>query len=441
MDTSSLINRGALLLLLMLPAINVDAAIVVRPLIDGYSVSQNGGSARYVKRDAGTIGLYNKYSDTGKFSVNGRSATLPARIPLATNVGGLIKSAIRLNPLILAGTLAYTWLESNDISYDGQWLKNDGTGDTQPSTGYIFRSPVPQNSPWHVSRDSAASDYINHLNAQNDGYTYSFISWDYPYPESVMTYRYIRYDGNQRGNLSTTLTAATGCATGYTLVGSDCIREGSVIPMTTTDWDALPDPTIFLAPETPNVLYLPDGSYVSTPEYDPGDITLGPPYTKPDGSTVQPRAKITPNGDGTVTVDTYDQPLTDPSGVAVPEGSPVYDTPETSPQTAGEEPPPDFCVANPTAPACRDVCLDNPDRAGCINLGEPISTAPLIPDELSLEFAADTSAFGGSCPSPRDVLGRPLSFQPACDAMSLLKPFILAFAWFGAALIAFGVFS
>ncbi|WP_425315633.1 virulence factor TspB C-terminal domain-related protein [Sulfurimicrobium lacus] len=55
-------------------------------------------------------------------------------------------------------------------------------------------------------------------------------------------------------------------------------------------------------------------------------------------------------------------------------------------------------------------------------------------------YTPEAAAFSGSCPAPLSVLGRSLSFQPACDAMSLIKPLILGLASLMAGYILIGAF-
>jgi hypothetical protein len=147
-------------------------------------------------------------------------------------------------------------------------------------------------------------------------------------------------------------------------------------------------------------------------------VPVGEPYSKPDGSTAQPMAKISPNGD-MVTVDTYDQPLTDPQGNPLPDAAP-QDTLEPAPDP--------------------DICAKNPDSLMCAKLGT-IPEAELVPTtELPIDATVTSVGGQGQCPANVSLPhGITWSYEPICNFASAIKPFILGFAWLTFAFIVAGV--
>lgn len=107
----------------------------------------------------------------------------------------------------------------------------------------------------------------------------------------------------------------------------------------------------------------------------------------------------------------------------------VQKTTETSTTPLPAEPPAEV----------PDPCLENPDRIGCMNAG---SHDELVKKkEFTFEYAAENAAFSGSCPPPIVVLGHSLSFQPACDAMVMIRGIVLGMAAVASAFILIGAFT
>jgi len=190
---------------------------------------------------------------------------------------------------------------------------------------------------------------------------------------------------------------------------------GGLVAAMPSDWDALPDPTNDpdVAGELPRAGYMPEGAPVGAPNYASGNYPMGAPYKAPDGTTVQPMASVTNiTNTNTVNVSTYN--ITTHNADGSPTNNPL-------PEPTDEQ---------------QDHCEKNPETAGCAKLGEyshPIPTASHV-----FEFAPEVVNMPGSCPAPIPVLGSSLSFQPACDAMSTIKPLVVGMAAIMAALILFG---
>jgi hypothetical protein len=105
-----------------------------------------------------------------------------------------------------------------------------------------------------------------------------------------------------------------------------------------------------------------------------------------------------------------------------------------------------FCKDNPTSPMCKeqkDPCLENDDRAGCKLVGDvPASDSVGTKDTPVLTFTEIALPSNNTCPSTTTItLGGqpiPISYEWICTYASMFKPLVIAFAFFGAALIVIG---
>lgn len=374
-----MVNRSLILLFLLLPFPAL-SAVVVQPVVAGYnSVAKTYTGAAAVAANSGFAG-------EGIINVGGRAMTFPASMRIAANAGQYAVSAVRMNPGLLALSAVAAWLLPYGLEWiDGQWKRV-----VPESSSYIYTIPI-----------YPGVEYQSWGNLCTAWRSYWKITTTYPDDEPTMKC------GGQYG-----LVTPSGAAKSLKIVPE------TTEPATDADFVApasapLPDPVADqLADAAPNPVPVP----VESPQIAPQDIPSGDPYTKPDGSTVQPMARITPNPDGSVTVDLYERPIASPDGTPITDGAPI-DTPE---------PPP-------------DPCDEHPDRAGCADLGEPDDDKPLTREE-SFTYTPESPVFSGSCPSPISIVGQSLSFQPACDAMTMIRPLILGLASLMAGYILIGAF-
>lgn len=387
------------------------AAISVSPTVPGYSAASGGyrapaGSFTMAPANAG-------YIQPAVANVGGKPITVPAKLRMAANAGQFVKNAMKLNPWAIAGTLAAGWLLNEGIEYvNGQWQKKQPDYEGYP--GYLWS--------WtgNTSRPCSTASPCPFVEAQDAAAQYWFASQPQYY-----------------GVEFTTCTGASTVQCGFTYCyNGTCGYNGGTIsfqaqtpnsdpyrPMTDPDWDALPDPLPAVAPELPFAPYMPDGAPVEAPGYDfaPFNTPLGSPYTKPDGSTVQPMASVSPNGDS-ITIDTFDQPLTDSAGNPAPNPQP-QDTPEPQPSQ----------------------CEKHPETLGCATLGTaPDATLTTEQKSIAQITPITGGALGasGQCPAPltTSFMGTPISFSYdlPCQAASMLRPLILALAWLSAGVIFIG---
>lgn len=360
----------------------VSAAYFAVPTVPGYSASSGTFSAASGAYSTAANGA--SYGASGIVNVAGKSITVPATLRMAANAGAYAKSAMSLTPLGLVGTLAAGYLLEQAMTWDpatNSWVvpKNipfTGTCISPLTTTYCGTSAACTKTNGDVQEMWTAAScgaYSNYGSCAS-----------YGFPDTKLCFRIVANYVPGR-------------------------------PATPEDWEALPDPLPAIAPELPHAPYMPEGVPVNPPEYDfpPVSIPVGEPYTKPDGSTVQPTAQVSPNGDG-VTIDTFDQPLTDSTGAPVPPNTPPVDTPEPVP------PPPTDCDKYPNS-------------IGCSEYGVPPASDVIPTHEVPVSTAFSPVGGNGSCPADVSLsaLGSPItwSYGPICGFAETIRPLVIGFAW------------
>lgn len=390
------------------------AASIATPVVAGYSA----GSFSAAPGSFTTAANSASYGATGVVNVGGKAVTVPATLRMAANAGNIAKTAMRLNPWMLAGTLAAGYLADQYLSHDGDhWQTPAPVSGTYPygktwknAYGATWGNTCGSSSQG-CSADQAAAMGFQVVHAGNlTNISCAYGSGTQPSQTWICNADKPVNSTYPTGSQLLTITANNQPAAAFN-------------PFPDSGWDGLPDPLPDVAPELPYAPYLPEGVPVEAPKYDfvPFSAPVGEPYTKPDGSTVQPMAKVSPNGDS-VTIDTYDQPVTDPQGNPVPNPQPL-DTPEPVPPTETQ------CEKFPASLGCAN--LDTPNAE---NLNTQARDVALI-TPVSIGSA-------GSCPAPMtaDFLGQSLelSFDPLCTYANALRPLVLAIAWLSAGLIFIG---
>jgi hypothetical protein len=368
------------------------AAVALSPTVPGYSGANFAAPAGSFSMTPANDG----YIKPSVVNVAGKSVTVPATLRIASNAGQYAKNAIRLNPWGIIGTLAAGYLLEQGL----EWME-----DTQewmrivPGVGY-YRI-------WGGTQHGYVAQYWR-IPEQGQQFCDSTHSYTTTYQLSGDNTVTCLYNGTP---------VDSNPANWY-------VPDSTMEPMTPGDWDSLPDPLPLLAPELPYAPYVqPDGVPVEEPVYDfaPMSVPVGEPYARPDGSTVQPMASISPNGDK-VTVDTFDQPLTDPQGQPVSNPLP-QDTTETQPTD----------------------CEKFPNSLGCADMATPDSEALQSEDfgmDLITPVTSGKLGQSGSCPAPlvASFLGQQVefTFDPLCSYANALKPLVLVMAWLAAGVIFIG---
>lgn len=390
---------GAFFLILLASILSnrADAAVVLFPTVPGYS----GGNFLSSPGSFSMTPANDGFIKQAVVNVGGKPITVPAKLRMAANAGQFAKNAMRLNPWAIAGTLAAGWLLDQAFSYD-------------PDTGtWVKQAPDAYDMYCVAGGDSCCS-------SSHQDYTPLGV-----YPDSGVNCSAWINSGPglcSGGAIKNSIKAE--CAPGQPNAGfwytwtSRVAVSGGTSPATEDDWANLPDPLPAIAPELPYAPYMPEGVPVHPPDYNfvPFTTPVGEPYTKPDGSTAQPMATVSSNGDS-VTVDTYDQPLTDANGDPVPSPQP-QDTPEPSP----------------------NHCQQNPNSIGCAEFGTAPAPDSLTTLEVPVSPTVTPVGGAGSCPADitTSIYGLTWSYQPICDFASAIRPLIIGFAWLSFAYIVAG---
>jgi hypothetical protein len=374
----------ALCALSIFQSVTAQAASIARPSVAGYA----GGMYKTSTPSLAANG--SSYNISGVTNIAGTAINLAGAIPLAANAAEFALTAARANPAALAGSLLLGYLIANGIGPD-------------PLTGQLSKY-VPGTYPNSFSSCAAAGLDTGTCSS---------------YPNLIWT------DWGKQPYDDCALVINAGCGAGCTRQGWRCNEApppNTYTPATDPDFAGLPNPIPTIAPELPNAPYLPNGVPVDPPLFKPVDIPTASPYNEPNGATVQPRATVTPNpaDPGTVQIQTYDLPVTNPDGSPVANPAPVNTT----------EPP-----------KSSDQCADHPDSLGCSSLDQP-SDESLNSKDISASIVPVSVGSAGTCPAPEtfSYLGKQfsMSFQPACDSANMLRPLILAISWLFAGMIFVG---
>jgi len=175
------------------------------------------------------------------------------------------------------------------------------------------------------------------------------------------------------------------------------------------------------------------------PETTPGPApnTSGPPSAQG-----QPKTTTTTNPDGSTTTTTTTQQTTYTynDNKVIWNITNITTTYTTPPGWQPGDPTPDPTTTTEEQPEedPEDPCTANPDRLGCLKLGEPPASEGLPRENVPIDLTDVPFAKVQGCPTavPFAVYGKSyaISFEPLCDVMSWLRPIFLAL---GAAAAAF----
>jgi hypothetical protein len=341
-------------------------------------------------------------STSANLSLSGRLITVPASARLAANAASYAVSALRLTPYGMIGAAAAAWLASAGIT-----STPDGQVVTLPPADPSSMSA--EEATHYLSQSSTA--VYNNMGAIDLCYAHGF------------QYFFMTTYG--------TSTIDLGCmsSTGwYDILGWSYLNMPIAPAETTrvaTDDDYAPLSASPLPDSVADELADTSGVPVDPVQVAPGDVALGSPYKKPDGTWAQARAKITPTSDGRVAITPYEVP------VPAPEGTPVAQpdfVPDGEPVATGTETQPDPCDLNP-------------DRVGCVSLGEPVDQ-PVNKTDSVMSITPEPISMPGMCPAAKQVVTPfgtiELSYDPACQFATQIRPVVLALGLFMAGMIFVG---
>jgi hypothetical protein len=395
------------------------ASYVATPTFDGYA------AGTYKPISAPTISG-GGFSGAGRLTVAGRAVSIPGAIEPAANAASYARGSLLANPW-LAGVALLAWTGDAGLHSDqvGGWNITNAPSTVQPGTQTVSCYTMFYQSPNYTCATSGGSDALSTCNRAGGSYNAGINKCTLPDIASCSKV-YPNCTGASYGNPAPTGNVTeTGCPAGYTANGSACALTDPASAATTThpatqaDFDALPAPSVGTLGDLAFQLGIP----AAAPVYEPARVPTGDPYTKPDGSTAQPMAVISPASNGQVTVSTYDQPLTDTAGQPV-----TNPAPEPTP-----DPPPE-----PTPGQCDKY----PATLGCANLDTP-TAEDLSTQARNISMITPVAVGGaGVCPAPMTAsfLGQnvSMSFDPLCQFANALRPLVLVLAWLSAGYIFIG---
>lgn len=378
-------------------------------------------------------------------NLGGRSVALNAALKLSQNAPKVAAATLFANPALAAGIRVAGWLATAGLVYNsltGLWEKDEPEEGSSPSDGYYW-----------------CSSYFNSIPLQNCSPQFRFLTSSeavsFLYKSCSVYFNYLTKGTCSISGLS--VSASWGgtprTVTVKKSVSSSCPPGYYVLPSgeCTDSIKRVFDETRFVEEITKNPMPY------EVPQEIPARYPVGQPEIEPAFS---PSGNPKPNPQ-------YD-PLKEPSKDNLPwiqqgvklEPSPTIDQPwrvDVRPvdrPVPGPEPSPDDVIPEPkpdegTAPGDRpkdqeqppDLCEKHPDILACqvVEMGEPEKPEALreIPIDATFQIEGGFNS-GGSCPSfpaVGSLSGGQISWQPFCDSLSMIKPLVLAFAWFLAVFI------
>ena len=434
-------HRASLILAASLLCGSVHAGYAQLAPPEGWS-GGGGGAATYRYPSAANAASYagDKVQANAILNVGGRAVTVPASMRMASNAGRIAAAAIYLHPGLRAAAAVATWLGAAGLIYDvasGLWKRVDP--DAVPSNGYEYSGNFAPEV-WSASGQSICTALIGWGGWNN--FT--------PHVSSFDGDRTCNVTGERDGkplNVSYSLNyRPSSCPNGWYVSPAGCVQTPPMKTVTQPEFEQLVPDARPMPSELPGVVwpaswpvevpeiqptFIPTGAPVKNPAYDPSKPT------SPDNQPwVQPGVKVTPapaaNAPWQVNLQPVNRPVEGPT--ASPD--PVVDPP-TEPGTDSTDKP------REPEKDDRDFCDKHPDVLACQKMDEPEDPGKLKVQEVDFNFKPE-SGFAGSasCPAPMsfNVHGHVIniSWQPFCDSLDMIKPFLLAMAWLSAAFIMLG---
>lgn len=384
-------------------------------------------------------------------NVGGKAVTVPAAMRMASNAGRIAAAAIYLHPGLRTIAAVATWLGVAGFVYDvasGLWKQVDPNA--VQSDGFVYRIEYFGNAEFSTLSEAcafAASEMTKMNSPSPINAVYVTESCTATRWVAGMRWHTDTQSGYKPADQTLTVTQrASSCPAGWYTTPGGCVQTPPMRTVSQPEFeqmvpDARPMPddlpgVVWPASwpvEVPEIqpMFVPTGAPVKNPAYDPSKPT------SPDNQPwVQPGVKVTPapaaNAPWQVNLQPVNRPVEGPT--ASPD--PVVDPP-TEPGTDGTDKP-----REPEKDE-RDFCDKHPDVLACQKMDEPEDPGKLKVQEVDFNFQPE-SGFAGSasCPVPMsfNVHGHVIniSWQPFCDSLDMIKPFLLAMAWLSAAFIMLG---
>lgn len=382
-------------------------------------------------------------------NVGGKAVRVPASMRIAANAGRIAAAAIYLHPGLRTVAAVAAWIGAAGLVYDvadGLWKKGDGT----VSTGLMYTAPAIKDQ--FFSTVSGTCDGL--VRYYSGVFATSPVRRNYAV-QSVLPQACLLSHETRPNNTSTDWSSTTermevdsvNCPLNWFVTSAGCMQTQPMRVVPKEEFERMVPDARPMPPELPGVvwpaswpvevpeiqpMFIPTGNPVPNPKYDPSASPS--PNNQP---WLQPGVKLspapTPNAPWQVDL----QPVNRPTDSPAPKPDPVQD-PVPNPDGSGNNDKP----RDPEKDE-RDFCEKNPDVLACQKVDEPEDPGKLKVQEVDFNFQPE-SGFAGSasCPSPITVSlsGRvySISWQPFCNSLNMIKPFLLAMAWLSAAFIMLG---
>lgn len=364
------------------------------------------------------------------YSVSGKTIVMPMTATLKTTAPSVLVAAARLTPTSLVVGLTASWLLEYGLEYaNNAWTKRtQGETDTTGIVGFYWRNAI--DSTQYAGAGSACSAYCAdpqiHASVCTTGTTISGPSQAGWSVGKYITTCTASGRGSGFSTISEVVARLTTCSPGYTLTNGNCVPNAQQVPATESDFavpsaqTSLPDGVAQeAAPKIAEGLPVNIPTMPSTPLV----TAIGDPYIDPvTGQTKQPFVKLTPS-----------PTAEDPARVDVQ----AFEKEIAPADPAKAEPD----AIPPEASEPKDPCLENPNRIGCLDAGDP-NDETLQTKDVTLALTPVTVGGAGSCPAIKTFthagITYSFSYAPICTGATLIKPVVLAIAWLLAAYIVLG---
>lgn len=380
----------------------------------------------------------------GSLSVAGRTVKIPAALRFAVNAPRFGAGRIFFNPWLAGGALVGGWLAEKLIRWNEELQQWEVPGEEGQwvASGHRYGISADGQAFIGESREEVCSKANAHRGYVNLG------PRKHPVLGSWLCYG--RTAGTEIGWAPINDLGPSPCPAGWYSTPAGCLQNPGYRPIvepefserltespmpdllpgeTPDDWPwpfQLPRINPGPAPEyEPKPAFIPTGDPAPNPNYDP-DAEPSPenqPYIRP-GIHLKPAN--TPELPWNVDLNPIDRPSPD-------------DVPNPEPDLGGN---PESPGDKPKSPDQVGLCDQYPDILACEKLRPP-EPDEIESKEVDFDFQPESGFNGaGVCPQPISVTldGRTYSFKwdGLCNALELLKPLMLAFAWVFAAFILLG---
>lgn len=385
--------------------------------------------------------------------VGGTSITMPATMRFASNAGRFLASqGFRPGPAILPQMLLWVTTASLPWIWDElaqRWMTPD-VPDSHPSDEFEYWVQPYTQMPVYPSPERACKGFVDFwAGSYLPGMTGQIL--EYLETDSKSLTCFVRVKSRSTGQVVTPRSPfsigkrPSNCPVGAYWTPAGCMPGIEYRPLTKPEFEEglapypWPEGLPEIAPEgvpveMPRINPKPDEWGESRPHYEPtGDPVPNPRYNPNEapGPNNQPfdrpgiRVNPSPVPDNPWRVDI--QPVDNPWPDANPDSTP---DPGSTPRPSGDRP--SICELYPNISACQ-VLGDAPDAKDLSNTELPVRVVP-------------EDGFGpsnASCPPPQVINtsfgSYSLSWDPACDFATGLRPIIIALAWFSVAFAMFGI--